>query len=225
MAIYSESLSDLADDQIRQSIGRAIRELKFFPRVAELRDLAGTSPKQERDAEARKAWDVLEAFVRKYVGNSVYGEFGPEHGWYPKAFPQLSDRILDTVRRTGGWKVYKCMTDEDFPFVQKRFFEEFAAWTAVERVDLGHMITATPEPKRLNDGVKIEQTRENKPTEAQKFKPKPIPNQCPLTAAQLADRREMLRQQAVYVRQAGSPSQRESTDNPAPQTPGSLATP
>jgi hypothetical protein len=200
LKIYAADLADLDRSQLEMAFARGRRECRFFPKIAELRELAGASPKQSQDAEARKAWDVLQTFVSKYVGNDVHGTYGPVHGWHPKTFPQLSDRILDTVRRSGGWKTYKCMTDEDFPFVQKRFFEEFLAWTAVERVDLGHMLTAAvPEPKRLSDGVKIEQRRENKPTEARTSKPKPIPQ--PLTDAQRRDRREMLRQQAAYVRQ------------------------
>jgi hypothetical protein len=122
LRIYADDLADLSRKQLETALTRARRELKFFPKIAELRDLAGASPKQGQDAEGRKGWDVVTQFVGKYVGNDVYGNFGPEHGWHAKTFPKLSDRILDTVRRTGGWKVYKCMTDEDFPFVQKRFF-------------------------------------------------------------------------------------------------------
>jgi hypothetical protein len=56
----------------------------------------------------------------------------------------LGDRILDCVRRSGGWKTYKCATDEDFPFLQKRFFEEYQAWTAVERVDPSKLLNEMP---------------------------------------------------------------------------------
>jgi hypothetical protein len=143
--MYVETLADLSDDQIRLCVGRAIREAKWFPKPAELRELAGASQQQGQDAEARKAWDVLTRFVKKYVGNDVYGTFAPQHGWYPKSHPKLSDRILDTVRRSGGWKVYKCMTNDDFPFVQKRFFEEYSAWTAVERIEQPKLIREMPQ--------------------------------------------------------------------------------
>ena len=97
------------------------------------------------DAEARAKWDILIRFVEKYVSNNVHGEYGPEYGWYgtrydsqgmakrPATYPEIEQRVLDVVRRTGGWKQYKCMTEADLPFQQKRFFEEYKAWAAVEK--------------------------------------------------------------------------------------------
>lgn len=179
----------------------AIREAKWFPKPAELRELAGASQQQGQDAEARKAWDVLTRFVKKYVGNDVYGTFAPQHGWYPKSHPKLSDRILDTVRRSGGWKVYKCMTNDDFPFVQKRFFEEYSAWTAVERIEQPKLIREMPQlqlvAKPMDPLTISERTPMAQSVDAPAFKPKAIPE--PLTDAQLRDRREMLRQQATAM--------------------------
>jgi hypothetical protein len=194
LKIYAADLADLGRSQLEVAFARARRELKFFPRIAELRELAGSSVKQSQDAEGRKCWDILTAFVARYVSNDVYGGFGPEHGWYPKTFPKLSDRILDTVRRTGGWKVYACMTEEDFPFVQKRFFEEYAAWTAVERVDVSKLLAEMPQLRLIAKSIDAPRRVEtNSPT----FKAKSIPE--PLTDAQLRDRREILRQQAAAL--------------------------
>jgi hypothetical protein len=201
LAMYVESLADLSDDQIRLCVGRAIRELKWFPKPAELRELAGASQQQGQDAEARKAWDVLTKFVKKYVSNDVYGNFGPQHGWYPKSYPKLSDRILDTVRRTGGWEVYARMTGEDFPFVQKRFFEEYATWAAVEQIVPGKLLTEMPQlhliAKPMDSLTISERTPMARSVDVPAFRPKAIPE--PLTNAQRRDRREMLRQQATAM--------------------------
>jgi hypothetical protein len=144
IAIYVESLADLSDDQIRLCVGRAVRELEWFPKPSKLRELAGAEGSAiNQDAEARAAWDTVTQFCSKYVSNDVHGNYGPEYGWYNN-FPKLSDRLLDSVRRSGGWRTYKCATDEDFPFLQKRFFEEYRAWTAVERVDTNKMLTEMP---------------------------------------------------------------------------------
>lgn len=190
LALIAEVLCQSgSDEQIAHAMTRCCRECRYPVRLS---DFLQRIPGQEipaPEAEGRKAWDLLQTFVRKYVGNDVHGNFGPEHGWYPKTFPQLSDRILDTVRRTGGWKVYKCMTDEDFPFVQKRFFEEFHAWAAVERVDLGHMLAAVPEPKRL---ASTPVPAAIKPEPVPIVRPKPFAQ--PLSDAQLCDRREILMQ-------------------------------
>jgi hypothetical protein len=201
LAMFVESLADLSDDQIRLCVGHAFRELKWFPKPAELRELAGASQQQGQGAEARKAWDVLTRFVKKYVSNDVYGNFGPQHGWYPKSYPKLSDRILDTVRRTGGWKVYACMTGEDFPFVQKRFFEEYATWAAVEQIEPGKLLTEMPQlhliAKPMDPLTISERTPMAQSVDVPAFRPKAISER--LTNAQLRDRREMLRQQATAM--------------------------
>src|SRR5215472_7360797 len=108
--IYAADLSDIPEEQLAIAFQRSRRELRFFPKIAEIRELAGVGHGQQQDAEAHAAWDELMKFVRKYVGNDVYGNYGPEHGWYPR-YPKLSDRVLDTVRRTGGWRVYAYMTE------------------------------------------------------------------------------------------------------------------
>jgi hypothetical protein len=112
---------------------------------------------------------------------------------YPKTFPKLSQRILDTVRHTGGWRTYKCMTDDDFPHQQKRFFEEYAAWTAVEQIPPAKLLTETPTLQLMAKPMD---------TPKSELHPAPIIQQVvvkkvtePPTDAQIRDRREMLRQQ------------------------------
>jgi hypothetical protein len=194
IAMYVESLADLSADQIRLGVGRSIRELEWFPKPSKLRELAGAEGSAtSEDAETRAAWDVATQFCSKYVGNDVHGNYGPEHGWYPKTFPKLSQRIMDAIRRTGGWRTYKSMADDDYPHQRKRFFEEFAAWTAVEQVAPAKLLTEMPALQLMA-----------KPMDALKSEPRPTPmiQQVPvkkvpepLTDAQLRDRREMLRQQ------------------------------
>jgi hypothetical protein len=199
LKIYIGDLADLERSQLEIAFARARRQLKFFPRIAELRELAGQGAKQQGDAEARAAWDVLLKFVSKYVSNDVHGNFGPEHGWY-STFPKLSDHILDTVRRTGGWKAYKCMGAEDLPFVQKRFFDEYASWTAVEHVPADRMLVtgelpALPQPKHEPESAPAKRIAADR---IEHVALKKIPE--PMTEVQLRDRREVLRQQADFVR-------------------------
>jgi hypothetical protein len=194
LKIYIGDLADLERSQLEIAFARARRELKFFPRIAELRELAGQGAIQQADSEVRKAWDVVTKFVDKYVSNDPHGNFGPQFGWYSN-YPKLSDRILDTVRRTGGWKVYACMTEEDFPFSQKRFFEEYQAWTAVEHVPDRMLSTqnrpALPEPKR--------ESAPAKPAEAVRIAHVAL-KKIPAPMTELRDRREMLLQQAQLCR-------------------------
>jgi hypothetical protein len=57
-AIYVTALSDIPIDQLRPAIRAAIQELKWFPKVAELRELAGALPGTLNDGRpgAEEAW-------------------------------------------------------------------------------------------------------------------------------------------------------------------------
>jgi hypothetical protein len=94
-----------------------------------LAKLPGTEA-ADMNADKRRAWDVVEEFSSKWLRwnedrTSAYIETGA---------PPISKRVIDCVRRSGGWSLYLRMTDEDYPFAQKRFFEEWEAWTDVDRI-------------------------------------------------------------------------------------------
>jgi hypothetical protein len=84
----------------------------------------------DANAEKRLAWDVLEAFISRWV------RWDSERttAYVEKGAPDLSPRMCDTIRRSGGWSVYLRMTDADFPHQQKRFFEEYEAWSEIQAV-------------------------------------------------------------------------------------------
>jgi len=157
----AEDLVDIPQDALAMAFTRARRELDYPPGVSEIRRLAMADEGSKLDAEMRSSWDLTIRFADKYVGNDVHGNYGPEHGWYgaqydregkvkrPATYPQLEQRVLDVVRRTGGWKQYRCMTEDDQPFQQKRFFEEYRAWAAVEQVVDPSKLLPMPAIKQL----------------------------------------------------------------------------
>ncbi len=57
-ALYVTALADVPMDQLRQAIRAAIQELKWFPKVAELRELAGALPERLNDGRPgpEEAW-------------------------------------------------------------------------------------------------------------------------------------------------------------------------
>jgi hypothetical protein len=194
LALMAEFLTQNATDpQIDIAFSRCARECRYPVRLPDILQRIPGLEVPQLEAEARKAFDVVMDFARKYVGNDVYGNFGPGHGWYRKSHPKLSDRILDTVCRTGGWKPYKCMTDRDFPFVQKRFFESYAAWTAVERVEVGRFLTEIS-PLQLVAKPIAPSVVTMRPILAGRLVTVNKMSE-PLTEAQRHDRLEMLRQQ------------------------------
>jgi hypothetical protein len=194
LRINAEDLIDIPQQALAAAFVRARKELDFVPGVSELRRLAGEDGKVNIDAEARAAWEMLEVFVRRYVDCDPFGSYGPEHGWYPKTYPLLSGRITDTVNRSGGWRAYKTMTDEQFPFQQRRFYDEYKAWVTVEQVAPHKLLTERPRLQLVAKPLDIPKTE---------MQPKPVCQQVtvkkisePVTEAQIHDRREMLRQQA-----------------------------
>jgi hypothetical protein len=127
-------LSEATPAEINAALNRCLRECRFPVRLPDifLRIPGHEIPPIE--AEMRKAWDVLIDFVGKWIQSDLHGNYAPSKGCRASPMPKLAPRILDTVRRTGGWSTYKCMSDSDFPFQQKRFFEEYLAWTEVNSI-------------------------------------------------------------------------------------------
>jgi hypothetical protein len=90
------------------------------------------------------------------------------------------------------------MTDGDFPFVQKRFFEEYAAWSAVEQVAVGKLLTEMPQLQLVVKPMGLAKAEKVPKPAGGQVVVKKIPE--PLTEAQIHDRREVLRQQAEFLR-------------------------
>ncbi len=44
----------------------------------------------------------------------------------------MPQRIRDTIRRVGGWRAIVNPSPDDYPHVQRRFYEEYRAWEATE---------------------------------------------------------------------------------------------
>lgn len=56
MRVYCSDLADLTVEQVKLACGRARRELKFFPKIAELRELAGASGLLDGRPGVEQAW-------------------------------------------------------------------------------------------------------------------------------------------------------------------------
>lgn len=54
MALYFDALSDFSINQVEQAARRAIRELKFFPKAAELAEFAALVPRPSIATDSRK---------------------------------------------------------------------------------------------------------------------------------------------------------------------------
>jgi hypothetical protein len=219
LAIYVESLSDLSDDQVRQAVGRAIRELKFFPRVAELRELAGAAAKDQRTVEAEAAWKYANAYLREW-GVDRMPLF--RSGATIEA-PPIPARIDYALRRIGGLRGLNQITEENRPFVFKDFCEAYNLAPIADSLApqlTGKFPAIEGQVKQLPAGAKMERRgRKIKPSEM-RAKSKPIPQ--PLTDAQRRDRLEILRQQAQFVHTRDTNRSAEPCSS-AEQIPGTRA--
>jgi hypothetical protein len=114
---YWSALRDLPLAAYQRATERALRETKFFPKPAELRNFAGYGEAQ-RKLNAANAWEVVHAALVKYdYIHSV--DFGP-----------LTNAV---IRNMGGWLWLCDRTINDLTFDRKKF-EELHQQLAVTRL-------------------------------------------------------------------------------------------
>lgn len=124
---------------IQDGLSRCAREIGgngYAPTltIKDFLDRCGVvSQKDVDEAECRAAWDALLRYADKHIVADVEGRYGPRHYFgQVTVTPELEQRTSDSLRRVGGWPAIKTMTMDDYPFVQKRFYEEYRAWQATE---------------------------------------------------------------------------------------------
>ena len=195
--IYATDLMDLTREQVQRALWRSRRELKFFPKISELRDLAGLAAKDVANVEAEAAWKFANDYLRKWGVDRM--PLRSKGQWIEA--PELPERVAYALRRIGGLSGLNQITEESRPFMFRDFCEAYnlfplASDLAPQLAD--KFLTPKGEARMLGDGA--EPVVHEKPYIVDRAVPKPIPRQEPLTDAELADRREMLRQQAEALK-------------------------
>ncbi len=104
LALMAQLLAQSAtDEQIDTALTRCSRNT--YP--VRLPDILWQIPGQEApqlEAESRKAWDIVLQFVDRWVQSDVEGNYFITRGVRSSEPPKLSRQILDSVRRSGGWR-------------------------------------------------------------------------------------------------------------------------
>lgn len=113
LGLYWEALRDLTPAQFQEATGRALRECKFLPKPAELREFAGATG----NADALIAWDAVRAALRKYSYTTSV-DFGP--------------LVNAVIRSMGGWRALDDMETKQFDVWGKKEFERVYALLAVK---------------------------------------------------------------------------------------------
>jgi hypothetical protein len=112
---YEIGLSDLPLAACKAAMMRGMRECKFMPSPAELRELAGVQKPQQR---AVLAWEALDGAVC-------------DHGYYRSV--DFDDPVINaTVRNLGGWeRICSLEGDEYTKWFRKEFERVYLALMAV----------------------------------------------------------------------------------------------
>lgn len=201
LQIYAVDLDDLTEEQLDCAFGRARRELKFFPKIAELRELAGATDEDQRKIEAEAAWKFAVDYLQMH-GADLMPTYSNGQRQYP---PPLPPRIEYALRRIGGLRALNNMTDDARPFAYKDFAEAYFLAPIAEqltlRLQLGFGGNLPGQVKQLTDGKKTGGSQARHEENPPGSKMKPIPK--PMTDVELRDRREMLRQQVAALAAKG----------------------
>lgn len=119
--IYVSGLIDIPQERLKVAFRRVLYELKFFPRLAELRDFSGSSAEEERKVEAQAAWQQAIEYLRKWGVDQLPIRSGGK--WITP--PRLEPRLEYAVRQIGGlWRLNQ-VTDETYHFMLRDFSEAY----------------------------------------------------------------------------------------------------
>jgi hypothetical protein len=126
LKIYVQDLADIDQGRLAVAFTRARRELGWFPKIAQLRDLAGANDADLRRIESEAAWQ----FALHYSGEP--GVCRPPYFIFDKGTarydypPPPPPRVDYAVDRIGGWKALSEMTEKSRPFLRLDFLEAYA---------------------------------------------------------------------------------------------------
>lgn len=140
---YWIGLRDLPIEAIESAVGRGLRECRFMPCVAELREMAGDIRPEDR---AIQAWVCFERAVT-------------EHGGY--ASVDFEDSLINaTVRALGGWERCCGMPAEEFDRWLPREFQRVYSSFARSGVDPELRLPLGGICSRQNAGLGVATSRE-----------------------------------------------------------------
>jgi hypothetical protein len=156
VVMYAGGLADIPKSDLEVSFQRALRELSYFPKVAELRKFAGAAADDEKKVEADAAWTFVNNYLREWGVDQL-----PIYSKGEKITPPpLHPRVEYALRRIGGFQVLHQMDVNKMPFTYRDFCEAYNLAPLAEQMSPrleqqfgSHKILGTikemPKPKAL----------------------------------------------------------------------------
>lgn len=116
LVLYAQALSDIGRESLALAFVEAGKRCQFFPRPAELRELAVGKADDQQEVEAQGAWLWIQDFMRKFW----HADIGID-----RRAPNIPPAINYTLRIIGGFRALSQMEVGSEPFVQKAFVAAF----------------------------------------------------------------------------------------------------
>ena len=139
--LYFDNLRDLRNEDFAKAVKLIIQNNKFFPKIAEIRQLIKNS-----DGDVLEAWTRF----REEIGeNGVYGK------------PHFKRQIFhDCVRHLGGWNVISYVERKDMPFLRRDFIEIYKVLRQREEIDKIQLPEPAEKKKIMADIIKEKEGNE-----------------------------------------------------------------
>lgn len=110
--LYFQGLMEFSVQEVEQGCKKAICQLTFFPKVAELRKLILEDRGNNREWEKLEAWEVVME-NRHRAGCICHDEVFPVKG------------LNETLRLLGGWRAVAMWKEDELVFRRMDFFKIF----------------------------------------------------------------------------------------------------
>lgn len=119
-------LGEVGPDRLQQALRCCVRQCKFMPTIAEIRDAAGLNPAKLLAAETDLAWEFVVRY-RQIKQEYISADYDSETPAYYTRRPSIPDRIQYAVDHCGGMEEIGCAIKEaNTGFIRRRFDEAFA---------------------------------------------------------------------------------------------------
>lgn len=197
MAMYAKSLADIDQPQLVKAFDQAVRQCKFLPRVAELREMAIGSAVDHDQVQSLAAWNWILDFMRKF--------WHADLGIYQNA-PVIPPSIMYALRIIGGFRSLSQMEVSSQPFIQKAFLAAYKLAPVAEMMQpqIDKLLpTARATMRQLADGKKFESPRVEEITAAKERMEAKYQREDEEAGARLEAGRKRHEEQVAWLKKRG----------------------